>query len=121
MGDCDAVEYAQAVHMSLAIRADALSDSSLICAHRAPPTSAYKAGLVIDDHVAFQEEEACTVFDPFNPMSPIPAMPPLESLEAHTRVSSLFRTYEDFNLSAHPGKAVHREFNGIFRGAQFDG
>ena len=63
MGDCNAVEYAQSVHMSLAMRADALSDSSLICAQRASPTSAYKAGLVIDDHVAFREE-ACTVFDP---------------------------------------------------------
>ncbi|CAE8705393.1 unnamed protein product, partial [Polarella glacialis] len=57
MGDLQAVELGQLGHLTIAVRAAAVNNHTVLCRERPFPRSAYFAGVCIDDFCAFEKEE----------------------------------------------------------------
>ncbi|CAE8633273.1 unnamed protein product [Polarella glacialis] len=60
MGDVNAVAFAQAIHFSLAVSADAVAECNIISLRRPLPDFQLVSGIVIDDHVVLEAEGAAS-------------------------------------------------------------
>lgn len=77
MGDLNAVEFAHLAHMSMAAEAGAISDEQLISLNSPIPQTPYRSDIILDDHVALQEEPASVPFCRAQPLGPeLSTLPP---------------------------------------------
>ena len=99
MGDLNAVEFGQAAHLAIAVRAGAISAEELIGLFSQVPRGLYAAGIIIDDHVGLELEKAGS-FDLATGL-PVPSTLPPPSSVGHSRFEAINSAYREVGLRAH--------------------
>ena len=120
MGDCQAVEIAQASHTTLAGASGAIRDAELISRARPFPRTKVCGGLCIDDFFVC-EQEPVSEHPPSHCSGPSVAEEFLEDSEAYQRLQRLKRAYEFVGLQSHPEKEVVRASKFHVWGSEVDG
>lgn len=106
MGDTQAVELGQKVHIKMGILAGAFSPHELLAVHGKGPRGSLVAGIVIDDLVLGEQL----------PVDNIPEYP-----ESCKRLDRLLEEYQQGNLTSHPKKTFRKAEKATFWGFAVDG
>ncbi|CAE7606984.1 unnamed protein product [Symbiodinium sp. CCMP2592] len=106
MGDCSAVGFGQASHLSVLLRSQALSLEQFVTLSGRPPRDGLIAGLLIDDLAVLEKVEASA---------------PVSSHRAPDVMTAVHRAYDQACLPRHPDKSVSQALRAEFWGGLLDG
>ncbi|CAE7221711.1 unnamed protein product [Symbiodinium sp. CCMP2592] len=106
MGDCSAVGFGQASHLSVLLRSQALALDQFVTLSGRPPREGLIAGLLIDDLAVLEKVEASA---------------PASSHQAPDVMTAVHRAYDQARLPRHPDKSVSQALKAEFWGGLLDG
>lgn len=109
MGDCQAVEMGQMVHVKIGMQCEAIHPHELLCVHGRGPRGKISCGVIIDDAVFLEQ---------------VPAMltpAELRRTDGAKRLRAIKEEYVGKNLTPHDGKTFEAEFEAEFWGASVNG
>jgi hypothetical protein len=109
MGDCQAVEIGQKVHVQLGLKSGLIHPSELLCVHGRAPRGALSCGIIIDDAL-FLEQVPATL-----------SSAEVLRTEGVQRLRAMKEEYLRHDLTPHPDKTFEGEFFSEFWGASVDG
>lgn len=109
MGDCQAVELGQMVHVKLSLLCGAMSPSEMLCVHGRAPRGPLACGVVIDDAVFLEAVPAHL------------CERELQNSEGVRRLKILKEEYAQRDLVHHPKKTFEAELFAEFWGSEVDG
>lgn len=109
MGDCQAVEMGQMVHVKIGMQCEAIHPHELLCVHGRGPRGKISCGVIIDDALFLEQ---------------VPAMltpAELRRTDGAKRLRAIKEEYVGKNLTPHDGKTFEAEFEAEFWGASVNG